>query len=777
LWAKDEIEFPDSRVMALKRLVCAERKAKNQPGGLEAYNAKIMECVEKGYVRKLTPQEAEAHSKRTWYTPHSCVFNTNKVPVKLRWILDLAAEVQGISVNTELLKGPDIYVSIIAMICQFRERPIAVTGDIKEMFLRVKLRKEDHQSLRLYWRNGEERIPDAYEFQVVPFGSRCSPCIAQYVKNVNADRFALTHPEAVQAIKENHYVDDLMISFKSENEAIRVTKDVIYIHQQGGMEIRGFLSNSRRVMQEFNQEKADEYVNMNIDCDVMSEKVLGQWWHLRSDTIAFKFKPNKVDQSVLNFERAPTKSELLSIVMSIYDPMGFIAHYISYAKIIMREVVKQATAWNQPISDAAWMRFQFWWKRLKTLEEVKIPRWYATNLDDPVSIELHVFCDASDDAYAAVAYLRVEGRVGTVELSLVGAKTRVAPVKITSTPRLELQGAVLATRWADTLVKSHSLKFDAVHFHTDSMTVIGWLRCIEPRKYKPFVAFRIGEILHSTTLDQWHWVPSKLNIADDATKFENVPENPEEDRWFQGAEFLKQPPSSWPQKHVREEPTEEKRAAHLMTHRATSSRFMLFSIPEEDTNTKALMTWNKAVNSVAFVFRAVNNFKILLHNSRNRTHGASMKQLDKLSFVRASERKIGENFLLQKSQWESYSEELHILKKGMQLSNRSELKKLSPIIMEDGLIHMRSRLEYSKFLPNSTKFPIILARNHVITKMITINAHERFCHQSHEAVVQELNMRFKIPAIRQLVKEVKRDCAVCKIRCAQPAPPEMAPLP
>lgn len=94
----------------------------------------------------------------------------NKTPVKLRWILDLAAVVNNVSVNSKLLKGPDIYVSIVSTICQFRERRIAVTGDIQEMFLRIKLRKEDHESLRFYWRNGENREPDVYEFKVVPFG-------------------------------------------------------------------------------------------------------------------------------------------------------------------------------------------------------------------------------------------------------------------------------------------------------------------------------------------------------------------------------------------------------------------------------------------------------------------------------------------------------------------------------------------------------------------------------------------------------------------------------
>ena len=155
-----------------------KRKARKTTGGMEAYTAKIDECERKGYVKKLSACEAQRHDDLTWYTPHSCVFNLNKNPPKARWVLDLAATVQNQSLNSNLLKGLDIYVSIIAMFCQFREKRVAVTGDIEEMFLRIKLRQEDHKSLRYYWRNGKASDPNVYEFSSVPFGSKSSPYLA-----------------------------------------------------------------------------------------------------------------------------------------------------------------------------------------------------------------------------------------------------------------------------------------------------------------------------------------------------------------------------------------------------------------------------------------------------------------------------------------------------------------------------------------------------------------------------------------------------------------------
>lgn len=112
------------------------------------------------------------------------------------------------------------------------------------------------------------------------------------------------------------------------------------IEANEGFHIRGFLSNVSEIMQKFNPEKFEEVESLSMMDEKLMEKVLGMWWNIKDDTIRFKFKVNKVDTDVLAFTRPPTRSELLSIVMSVFDPMGFIAHYVSYAKTILREVVK-----------------------------------------------------------------------------------------------------------------------------------------------------------------------------------------------------------------------------------------------------------------------------------------------------------------------------------------------------------------------------------------------------------------------------------------------------
>lgn len=84
-------------------------------------------------------------------------------------------------------------------------------------------------------------------------GSSCSPSSAQYIKNENVKKFIDTHPDTVEGISRNHYVDDYVKSFHDEMDAINTTKAIIYIHRQGGFELRNFVSNSKKVLEELEQ--------------------------------------------------------------------------------------------------------------------------------------------------------------------------------------------------------------------------------------------------------------------------------------------------------------------------------------------------------------------------------------------------------------------------------------------------------------------------------------------------------------------------------------------
>ncbi|XP_062712952.1 uncharacterized protein LOC134290030 [Aedes albopictus] len=226
LWRYDAVEFPNSRPMAERRLKCLEHRLTKSPELYEKMRQLMVDYQTKGYAHKATQRELEeSDPKRVWYLPLGVVVNPRK-PDKLRVVWDAAAAVQGVSFNSVLLEGPDLLVPLQTVLCRYRQRNIAISADIMEMFHQVQIRPEDRQSQRFLWRDNPAQLVQVFVMDVAIFGSTCSPCSTQYAKNVNADDHAEEFPRAAVAIKENHYVDDYLDSVDSVDEAVQLATDV-----------------------------------------------------------------------------------------------------------------------------------------------------------------------------------------------------------------------------------------------------------------------------------------------------------------------------------------------------------------------------------------------------------------------------------------------------------------------------------------------------------------------------------------------------------------------
>ncbi|XP_073831554.1 uncharacterized protein [Musca autumnalis] len=247
LWNNDEVKFPDSYIMALSRLKGIESKIKKDLNFSAAYREIIQKYIDKGYVRKLLPEEVRVSSERKWYLPHFGVINPNKSG-KLRLVFDAAAKVNNVSLNSELLKGPQNIAPLLSILYNFRRGQVAVGADICEMFHKVKIQPSDRISQRFLWRDGNQnKPPDDYDMQVMIFGAACSPCSAIFVMNENAKDHSGYNPRDIEALCEHHYVDDFVDSFDSVEEANNISNQVKEIHSKGEFELRNFISNSNDV--------------------------------------------------------------------------------------------------------------------------------------------------------------------------------------------------------------------------------------------------------------------------------------------------------------------------------------------------------------------------------------------------------------------------------------------------------------------------------------------------------------------------------------------------
>ncbi|XP_072933724.1 uncharacterized protein [Epargyreus clarus] len=242
---RDNFTMPDSYCSANYRLQSLLRKFHSDNVYAERYRHEVNKLFDNGYARVLG--ENEPCSNHVWYIPHFGVQNINK-PGKLRLVFDAASKVEGVCLNDYLCTGPDLYNSLMGIMFRFRENEIVIMGDIKDMFLQIKIRAEDQNVLRFLWQESPDSQIKACVMQRLIFGATCSPFIAQYIRNKNALKYEDLYPEAVSVIINNHYMDDCLYSTNDKTNAIELVKQITCIHNNGGFEIRNWSSNSQDVL-------------------------------------------------------------------------------------------------------------------------------------------------------------------------------------------------------------------------------------------------------------------------------------------------------------------------------------------------------------------------------------------------------------------------------------------------------------------------------------------------------------------------------------------------
>ncbi|XP_036347137.1 uncharacterized protein LOC118756483, partial [Rhagoletis pomonella] len=421
LWKHDDAKLPASYDNALKRFRCMQKKLAKDSNLQRDMHKQIDNLISKGYARRLTADEVNRSSDHEWYLPIFITLNPNK-PGKLRLVWDAAAKSDGAALNDFLLCGPDLLNSLVFVLLAFRTGQFAICGDIAEMFHQIRVREMDMHAQRFLWHENCEELhnPHIYVMQALTFGTSCAPCIAHFVRDVNAEQYKRTSPRAVEAIQKHHYVDDFIDSVDTEEEALELALQVKAIHAQAGFNIRNWASNSSAVLRQLPGESVEDQTPKDLS---NAEKIL----------------------------------------------------------------------------------------------------------------------DAGEYAYAAICYMRVKNQ-NEVNTIIVAAKSKVAPLKPVSIPRLELQAAVTGVRLANNVMKALQVPIHARFWRSDSKTVLKWLR-MDPRNFKQYVMHRVGEVLEATNATDWNWVPSKLNPADLATKFSRQQSS---DIWLHGPKFLSFNQTDWP---------------------------------------------------------------------------------------------------------------------------------------------------------------------------------------------------------------------------------------
>lgn len=263
--------------------------------------------------------------------------NVNK-PRKVRIVKDAAASERGASFNELLLSGPDLLKLLPGVLMRFRQFAHAIKGDIRDMFLKIKIR-EDQDAQRFLWR-GADRASESVDYVMtsVLFGAKSSSCTAIYIKNRNASQYLSNFPETATSLIENCYMDDFLDSCESVKEASNRVKQAICINEFANWEMHGWCSNSPQALGGLRTENdANNFIKTEVN-QVTNEKVLGLKWLNSSDELMFNCNQQKISAEVYAGKKKPTKREFLVIIMSIFDPLGFLKPFTIQSRILMQEI-------------------------------------------------------------------------------------------------------------------------------------------------------------------------------------------------------------------------------------------------------------------------------------------------------------------------------------------------------------------------------------------------------------------------------------------------------
>ncbi|UYV70099.1 hypothetical protein LAZ67_7001786, partial [Cordylochernes scorpioides] len=281
---------------------------------------------------------------------------------------------------------------------------------IKKM---VAIEESERNYLRfLWWEKESDRELIAYRHKRLVFGLNCSPFVLNAVIEYHLQSIRGPLVQWAKILAQSFYMDNCITSLETKQEVHEFQKAAIEIMDRAKMDLREW---------EYSLEENPEKGTCT--------KILGVVWNKMEDSLKCELPDN------LSLQPKLTKRLVLSMVQRIFDPLGFCAPVFLPPKLLLQRSWGLKLGWDTPLPESMAQEFRTWLDQIKFIELIKIPRYMWNDLIFPT--EVHIFCDASQIGYGAVAYLRSEtGRENT--LTLIWSKVRLAPMKNITIPRLEL---------------------------------------------------------------------------------------------------------------------------------------------------------------------------------------------------------------------------------------------------------------------------------------------------------------------------------------------------
>ena len=715
----------------------------------------LKEYITLGHAQLVTPVEMQVVPQ--YYMPMHAVLKQSSTSTKLRIVFDASSKTSsGASLNDILAPGPTLHPNLDQILMQFRCYQVALSGDVAKMYREVALSPSDRHLHRFVWRPETTGPILDYAMNRVTFGVTSSPYVAVRTLQQTAEDFSSPSSKSHWHIHNSFYVDDLLAGAEDEASAVQLFHELREVLAKGGFDLRKWRSSSTQVLKSIPTELQETVPTQQMVDEHSSAypKTLGITWDSRNDVMAAQIQlpPNY----------SSTKRGIVSDTARSFDVLGWLAPFMLRMKVLFQQMWKQKIDWDTPLNEDSQQQHQAWRDELVVLQDITLPRCYYLPAKR-TKVELQGFADASTLAYAAVVYVRATYEDGTVSSRLVVAKTKVAPLKTVSVPRLELCGAVLLSELLVAVSKALQIPKENWYAWLDSTAALGWLRNC-PSLYKTFVANRIACAAENVDPSIWGHVSTLSNPADCATRGLSAEELKHHPLWWHGPPWLMQNPIP-----TRTQPTAET----LATDAANAQEDKAVTIHR--VSSKPLGGWEGKFK----------RYKPLLHATARATQfcriiASWLPGRVRLKGSPLSPQDIcqAEVYLYSQSQARSFKEELRRLTAAspQPVKKNSKLKALNPFMDSRGLMLVGGRLEKANISLLQIN-PVILAASDYLTRLIFEYHHTNLCHCGPTHLLAHTATFLHVVAARKLAKDVCRNCMTCKRRAPKALKQMMGQLP
>ena len=690
-------------------------------------------------IIEKVPVESPHPIGETHYLPHRPVIREDKLSTKVRMVFDASAKTTGPSLNDCLHPGPPLTEPLLSVLLRFRTNRIAFIADIKKSFLQILLQPKYRDYVRFLWYEKPhelnfENFTSAqlctYRLCRLLFGVTSSPCSLTATINKHLNSYQDIDPAFVTKIMQSLHVHDLSTGADNVTEAYNFFIKAKERLAHASFNLRKFQSTSV----ELEKKVSDEFTRTHLNDP--QTKVLGINWNKQSDEIVFDL------HTIVTSVKHPTKRKLLSIIASIYDPLGFLNPFVLKLKELFQRTCIANIPWDQTLDDELLSDWNMILEDLMICYEIKLPRFHGCTK----SVELHGFCDASLTGFGCCIYVRFVDENGEVKVSFVTSQSRISPISKPTIPKLELQAAVLLSKCVHNIVEvlSSSYVINWVHLYSDSTITLSWIH--SQKSLVPYVKRRVDTISYLTSSFPFHWhhISGVNNPADILSRGCYFSVLRKCSYWFDGPDFLYDANVKYDllgkdsifvdflgrNLDVLQE------ASNCLTVNTEN-----INSPVLESLIKKYSTYNKLIRVTALVQRFVYNLR------------KKVKKEDILlaTNVTTEEFRDAEMFLIKYVQ-----EGMERQKNYVQLQRELNLQEVN------GIIRCKGRLGNAP-ISYDAKFPILLPRNNPLSTLVVKHAHARVLHNGPKETINELRKRFWIPRTRLFVKKVIHKCTLCKI--------------